>query len=256
MFHLTADSLYSPHVRHAFYGRLGGVSGGLFDSLNCALASSDSPAAVQRNRALVAEHLGIPHDRLLTLKQIHGNRVVTLQREDDLSHYRHHPADGFACALPQVGIGILTADCAPILFMDATARIIGAAHAGWQGAFHGIVPNTLQAMVALGANPHRIRAAIGPCIEQRSYEVDAVFHQRFLTRHPDNAAFFLPNASGRYQFNLKAFVAQQLQQAGIRHVQTLPNDTYTEAHRFFSFRRTTHHRERDYGRQLSVISLR
>jgi YfiH family protein len=239
-------------TRHGFLTRQGGVSSGLFASLNVGLGSSDDRAAVQENRARAVAAVA-PGAALVTLHQVHSADVVvvTAPFADDA----RPPADAMVTNRPGLALGILTADCAPILFADVEAGVIGAAHSGWKGALAGIGAATAAAMESLGARRERIVAAIGPCIARASYEVDLAFQQRFLAVDPEHDRFFSPGKPGHCQFDLEGLVAATLAAAGLRTVVAMGVDTYPDATRWFSFRRTTHAREPDYGRQLSVIAL-
>jgi YfiH family protein len=252
---LTADTLaHLPGLRHGFFTRQGGVSGGLYASLNCGPGSQDDLAHVTENRARAAQALGASPSSLCTLYQVHGAEVVTV-REPWPADARPQ-ADAMVTDRPGLMLGILTADCVPVLLVDPKARIIGAAHAGWKGAIVGVTNATVEAMEALGGWRDRMIAAIGPAIGWHCYEVDAAFLRRFLDADMANEQFFREGAGeGKYLFNVKGYVAQRLAQAGIHHIQMLGNDTYKEEENFFSFRRTTHRQEADYGRQLSAIML-
>jgi polyphenol oxidase len=195
----------------------------------------------------------MPDRRLLTLFQVHSPDCVTVA-EPWADSARPH-ADALVTDRPGLLLGILTADCAPVLFADGEAGVIGAAHAGWKGAFAGVVENTVAAMEALGARRERIAAAIGPCIAQVSYEVDQAFADRFISADPDHARFFAPGKSAHYQFDLEGYVAARLAAAGIERVEPLGLDTYMQPDRFYSFRRATHHGEPAYGRQIALIGL-
>lgn len=247
---VTAPALAGLH--HGFLGRRGGVSTGLFATLNVGLGSGDDRAALAENRARAVAAVA-PGAALVTLHQVHSAEAIAVAGAfpDDA---RPH-ADGMATATPGLALGILTADCAPLLLADAEAGVIGAAHAGWKGALTGVIAATVAAMEALGARREAIAAAIGPCIAQRSYEVDAGFRERFLGDDPEHDRFFVPGRAGRFQFDLEGFAAARLAAAGVRRVNALGLDTYADAGRWFSYRRTTHAGEADYGRQLSVIAL-
>lgn len=238
-------------VPHGFLGRTGGVSDGIFASLNVGLGSSDTPAAVHENRARALA--SIAASALVTLHQVHSADVVTVTGPIPVD--ARPQADAMVTAIPGLALGILTADCAPVLFADTNAGVIGAAHAGWKGAISGVLGNTVAAMEALGADRSRIVAVVGPCIARRSYEVDAGFHRRFIEADPDYAAFFTPGREGHHQFDLEGFAASRLAAAGLRTVVALGEDTYSQSARYFSYRRTTHAGEPDYGRQLSLIAL-
>jgi YfiH family protein len=242
-------------MRHAFFTRQGGVSTGLYSSLNCGLGSGDDADAVRRNRALAMDAIDMPVENLSTLYQVHGRGVVTL--EAPLPDGGDRPkADAFVTRTPGVVLGILTADCVPVLFCDPEARVIGAAHAGWKGAIGGVLEATLDAMAALGADRARVHAGIGPCIAQRSYEVGPEFPAPFLAEDENNARFFAPSRNeGRWMFDLRGYAGWRLRDAGLRQIHSLPNDTCGEADRFFSYRRSCLKGEPDYGRGLSAIVL-
>ena len=244
-----------PGINHGFFGRRGGVSTGIYASLNCGSGSQDDPAAVRENRARAETALGAPAGALCTVYQVHGDQVLTLDRPLSIDAPRPK-ADGMASRMPGVMLGILAADCVPVLFADAEARVVGACHAGWRGALAGITDATLGAMRRLGAAPLRIKAAIGPAIRQASYEVGPEFPAPFLAVDPANSRFFQPSArAGHFQFDLPSYVAARLVAAGIAVVDDLGRDTRSEPEHFFSYRRTTLAKEPDYGRQLSAILL-
>jgi len=241
-------------VRHGFFTRQGGVSGGIYGSLNCGLGSRDIPADVQENRRRVAEALGAGADRLLTVYQEHSAKAVIAKTPWDPEHAPK--ADALVTATPGLALAVLTADCAPVLFYDGTARVIGAAHAGWRGALSGITDATLEAMEGLGAKRERIVAVIGPAISQKAYEVGADYRDKFLAEEPDSAAFFMDDeSSGEPHFDLSGYVAERLTRAGIATLADLGLCTYCDETRLFSYRRSQHHGEPDYGRQISAILL-
>jgi YfiH family protein len=252
---LTLEVLsHDPAIRHGFFTREGGVSGGLFASLNCGFGSGDDPDRVARNRALAMDRLGLPADRLVTCRQVHSATVVDVgepwRREASPS------ADGMVTTRPGVALGVLAADCAPILFADAEAGVIGAAHGGWRGALDGVAEATVAAMVAHGAQPARIRAAIGPCIGQASYEVGPEFAPRFAAVDADSTAFFVPAArDGHFRFDLGGYIAHRLSRLGLAAIERADCDTAADPDRFFSYRRTCLSGERDYGRALAAIAL-
>ena len=241
-------------MRHAFFSRHGGVSTGIYGSLNCGLGSRDSPEAVLENRARAAAMLDMPGAAISTLYQVHGSAVVEL--EAPLAADARPQADAFVSKTPGVVLGILAADCTPVLFCDAQARVIGAAHAGWKGAVGGVLEATIAAMAKLGAAPSRIVAGIGPCIGKQSYEVGAEFPAPFLARDPAAARFFAPGrVPGKFMFDLPGYVAARLEAAGIAEIEATGNDTCAESDRFFSYRRSCLRAEPDYGRGLSAIVL-
>lgn len=240
-----------PSLTHGFFGREGGVSAGIYASLNCGPGSKDDPAHVASNRARVAGALGMRPDRLCTLYQIHSAAVQVVEQPWEGTPPQ---ADAMVTKTPGVLLGILTADCAPMLFADVQAGVIGAAHAGWKGAVGGVVENTVTAMESLGAERERIVAVVGPTIAQASYEVGAEFIARFAAE--DQARFFVPAARAEhYQFDLPGFVVQSAQRAGIAQVESLGLDTCANPTQYFSYRRTTLAGEPDYGRQISSIAL-
>ncbi|MFM9935621.1 MAG: peptidoglycan editing factor PgeF [Novosphingobium sp.] len=237
---------------HGFLGRKGGVSEGLHAGLNVSY-SEDDPAHTAENRRLARETV-LPGARLLTCYQIHSPDVVTvIQPWDDADRPR---ADALVTSQPGLLLGVLTADCAPVLFHDATAGVIGAAHAGWKGAVTGVTDQTILAMEALGADRKQIAAVIGPCIAQTSYEVDHAFENRFVAEGGWNERFFRAGRTGHAWFDLEGYLAARLAGFGIGTVALLGEDTYAQADRFYSFRRATHAGEEGYGRQISLIGLR
>ena len=239
-------------TRHGFLGRCGGISTGLVAGLNVGLGSSDDPAAIAENRRRAADAVA-PGAALVTVYQVHSADVVAVTASCP-DNARPH-ADAMVTATPGLVLGILTADCAPVLFADTKASVIGAAHAGWKGALGGVTDATIAAMEKLGARRDRIAAAIGPCIARASYEVDAAFHARFCDVDPANERFFADGKrAAHHQFDLEAYVAHRLAAAGITRVATLGMDTYSHADRYYSFRRATHGGEPDYGRQISLIA--
>ena len=251
---VTASALDAPDLRHGFLTRQGGVSQGIYASLNCGYGSSDRRESVTENRARALDALDLGTAALVTVHQKHTDTVVTV--EDGWDIESHPVADAMVTDRPGFALGILTADCAPVLFADVAAGVIGAAHAGWRGALGGVLDNTVATMVALGARLDRIRAAVGPCIGQASYQVGPEFAASFAAADPGNARFFSPpDSGGRPHFDLAGYAAHRLARAGLGRVETAGLDTCAEEERFFSFRRTTLRREGDYGRQLSTIAL-
>jgi polyphenol oxidase len=252
-FHKAA-AIDSRGVAHGFFGRQGGISKGLYASLNCGPGSNDVRASVIENRARATAALA-PDAKLVTLHQIHSAQAVTVSTPWEIA--ANPKADAFATDKSGIVLGILTADCAPILLADKEAHVIGAAHAGWGGAFAGVAESVVTAMERLGAKRERIAAAIGPCISQRSYEVGPEFKPRFLAADSANEKFFEPSRrTGHWQFDLPAYAAHRLRQSGIETVETIPLCTYLHEPEFFSYRRATHRKEPDYGRQLSAIMLK
>ncbi len=246
---ITADSL-AP-FRHGFFTRRGGASSGIFKGLNCGHGSSDQKDAVATNRARVAEAMEVDVDHLVSVHQFHSAEVVTLTepRQD------RPKADGIVTATPGIALGILTADCQPVLFADAKAGVVGAAHAGWGGAVGGILEATVDAMEALGAARDNIQAVIGPSISQASYEVGQEYFERFLDDDPDNARFFAQGVSAdKYQFDLQGYGLMRLRGAGVQAEWTR-HCTYADEARFYSYRRSVHHKDPDYGRLIATIRI-
>ncbi|MBI4030515.1 MAG: peptidoglycan editing factor PgeF [Proteobacteria bacterium] len=254
---ITSGNLESRFVRHGFFGRQGGVSRGIYDSLNCGPGSRDDRDAVDQNRFRVAEQMEASAARFLTLFQVHSNKCIDVK---DAWSGPGPEADAMVTDLPGIALGILTADCAPVLFTGQTAAgrsVIGAAHAGWKGALGGVLENTLKAMLAKGAAPGSLRAAIGPCIGPQSYEVDAGFRDAFLNDNARCGEFFQQAGKpGHFMFDLPGYVEWRLSQAGIMHVANVARDTCADEGGYFSFRRATLHGEPDYGRQASAIMIK
>jgi polyphenol oxidase len=246
---ITSDAL--PHTRHGFFTRKGGASSGIFHGLNCGPGSTDLSEVVAINRARVAAAMAVEPDHLITLHQVHSPDVVTLTGPLE-SRPR---ADAMVTATPGLALGILTADCQPVLFADPVAGVIGAAHAGWRGVKDGVLEATLTAMEALGAQRSDTTAVIGPCISQAAYEVGPEFVESFIDDNPEHARFFAGGTGDRAKFDLPAFGLARLRAAGVGVAEWTRHCTYSDAERFFSYRRTTHLAEDDYGRLISVIRL-
>jgi YfiH family protein len=252
---LQAASLSTlARIRHAFFTRSGGVSQGVYASLNGGIGSNDAPDKVAENRSLIAAALGVAPDHLLTAYQIHSPEVVVAEQTWSQANRPH--ADAIVTRTPRLAIGVSTADCGPLLLADAEAGVIGAAHAGWRGALTGVVEAAITAMEKLGAERARIVAALGPAIRQSNYEVGPEFVERFLAADADNARFFAPSErAGHAMFDLAGFIADRVQRAGIADFEDLGLCTYAEPERFFSYRRTTKLGEPDYGRHINAIAL-
>jgi YfiH family protein len=237
---------------HGFLGRRGGVSTGTLAGLNVGSGSNDDRDAIARNKALAVSAI-LPGADLATVHQVHSAEAVAVERPWPMDERPH--ADAMATDRPGVLLGIVTADCAPVLLADAEARVVGAAHAGWRGALGGVTDAVIAAMERLGARRDRIHAAVGPCIGQPSYEVDEDFRDCFAAIDPDNRRFFAAGPGGKPHFALEDYVVHRLVAAGIEEIEALNLDTYADEDRFYSFRRATHRGEPDYGRQLSAIAL-
>lgn len=237
---------------HGFLGRKGGISVGETSGLNVGFGSKDDPEAIAGNRRLAVAAIH-PGAELATVHQFHSANVAIADRAWNLGE--RPKADAMVTDTPNLLLGILTADCAPVLFADHHAVVIGAAHAGWRGALAGVTDRTIEAMESRGARRDNIHAAVGPCIAQSSYEVDEDFRARFLGQDPENERFFVAVGGEKPCFDLEGYVVHRLIAAGIGEVEALGLDTYTDPERFFSFRRSTHGGEADYGRQLSAIAI-
>ncbi|MBS0549064.1 MAG: peptidoglycan editing factor PgeF [Proteobacteria bacterium] len=243
-----------PGVQHRFFTRRGGVSSGLFTSLNCGYGSADSPDNVRENRRRVAATFGLQEPDLLTLYQIHSADVLTIDRERWVSPGAPR-ADGMVTNRPGVALGAMAADCAPVLLADSQGGVIGAAHAGWKGALGGVVEATIDAMEKLGARRERLRVAVGPCIGRDSYEVGPEFPAPFLAQDEANAPFFKPSPrAGHFIFDLAGYLVHRIGRVGVA-VEATGHDTLTATEDFFSYRRNTLDGVRDYGRGLSAIAL-
>lgn len=242
-----------PGLRHAFFTREGGVSDGIYQSLNGGLGSNDDPAQVTENRRRMAERMGVVSDHLINAHQVHSPDTVVATGPWQRS--ARPKADAIVTANANLAIGVTTADCGPILLVDPNARVIGAAHAGWKGALTGILESAIEAMEKLGAERSRMIAAIGPLIRQQSYEVGNEFVARFLDADASNAVFFLPSErEGHAMFDLAGYIRMRLENAGILMIDDLSVDTYSDE-RCFSYRRSVHRSEPDYGRHVHAIAL-
>ncbi len=251
---IQSDALHVPGLTHGFFTRQGGFSTGVFSSLNCGLGSGDDKDIVRQNRGLVAQALGVTPERLLTAYQVHSADalVVTGPWEGG----ERPRADALVTAVPGLAIGVLTADCGPLLFADAKARVVAAAHAGWKGALSGITAKTLAAMESLGAARRDVTVVIGPMISTAAYEVGPEFPDRFIDADATNRKYFTASPrAGHAMFDLPAYLEDRLRTEGVGEVVNLPLCTFADAQRFFSYRRATHRGEKDYGRLISAIAL-
>ncbi|MGH6671692.1 MAG: peptidoglycan editing factor PgeF [Xanthobacteraceae bacterium] len=251
---IKADVLALPGIRHAFFTREGGISSGCYASLNGGVGSADDKAHVGENRARMAAALAVEPDRFLTAYQIHSPHVVIA--ETPWTAEARPRADGIVTRMPALAIGVSTADCGPVLFAEPQARIVGVAHAGWRGALAGIVEATIAAMERLGAVRERIIAALGPMIRQPNYEVGADLIGRFAAEDPESTTFFAPAPrAGHALFDLSGYVTARLRRTGIRHIEDIGLCTYGDPSLFYSYRRSTHCAEHDYGRHINAIVL-
>ena len=245
---LTSDSL---PVKHGFFTRRGGASSGVFAGLNCGQGSSDQSEIVAINRARVADAMGVAPNHLLGIHQIHSATAVPVTET-----YAEKPrADALVTATPGLALSVLSADCQPVLFADAEAGVIGAAHAGWRGALEGVLHATVDAMETLGAKRENIAAVIGPSISQRAYEVGPEFMDSFIAEDPDYARYFINGEGDRMLFDLPGFGLNRLRAAGVGHAEWTRHCTFSDPERFYSYRRTTHAKEADYGRLIAAITL-
>jgi purine-nucleoside/S-methyl-5'-thioadenosine phosphorylase / adenosine deaminase len=242
------------NIRHAFFTRSGGVSPGVYASLNGGVGSNDRPENVAENRARMAAILGVSPARLLTAYQIHSPDVVVA--EEPWTRDTRPRADAIVTRVPRLAIGVSTADCGPLLLADSDARVIGAAHAGWRGALTGVIEATIAAMERLGADRKAMTAALGPMIRQPNYEVGPEFVERFLSEDAANARFFTASQKREHAlFDLAGYIGARVQRAGIAKFEDLGLCTYADPDRFFSYRRTIHNGEPDYGRHINAIAL-
>jgi YfiH family protein len=243
-----------PNIRHAFFTRAGGVSEGIYESLNGGIGSSDAPDHVRENRARMACALGVAPTHFVTCNQIHSPNVVIA--ETPWTRENSPRADAIVTRVPGLAVGVGSADCGPVLFADAEAGVVGATHAGWKGALTGVLESTIAAMEKLGAQRSRINAAIGPLIRQANYEVGREFVDRFTSADAANEKFFVASTrAGHAMFDLPGYIRSRLERADIQGVDDLKLCTYADPARFFSYRRTTHRGEPDYGRHVNAIAL-
>jgi YfiH family protein len=250
---LTDKNFNHTSTQYGFFTRNGGVSTGIYESLNCGPGSSDKTEDVVENRQRVADTFS-GNKKLITICQIHSNKVVIIENSNDLNPLPE--GDALVTRSPDVILGVLTADCVPVLFADTENQIIGAAHAGWRGAFEGVLENTIQTMEGLGAKKESIRCIVGPCIAQNNYEVDNGFYENFISRSSENDIFFTASEKEKHHmFNLRAYVNKRLTQANITNIANVDVDTYANEQQFFSWRRSYHQGKTDYGRQVSAIAL-
>jgi polyphenol oxidase len=252
--YLSAQALALPGFAHAFFTRRGGVSAGVYASLNGGVGSRDEPLAVSDNRARMAAALGVAPQRLVVPYQIHSPDVTTI--DEPFAPGARPRCDGLVTATPGLALGVTGADCGMILFADPRARVVGATHAGWKGALGGVLEATVEAMTRLGARPERIHAALGPCIAQNSYEVGPEFVAAFAAADGGAGRFFAPSVNPeRAMFDLHGYIAERAVRAGVGRFEDLALDTYSDEDRFFSYRRTTHRKETDYGRLVAAIAI-
>ncbi|GLS20538.1 laccase domain protein [Labrys miyagiensis] len=251
---LRHPSLDLPGVSHGFFTRQGGVSDGIYASLNGGNGSGDNPDHVRENRGRMAEILGVPRERFITCYQVHSPNVVVVT--EPWTRENAPKVDAMVTRQRNLAIAVATADCGPVLFADSEARVVGAAHAGWKGAFTGVLEATIAAMVGLGARRENITAVLGPMISRSAYEVGPEFVERFVASEPDNRRFFTPSPrDGHAMFDLPSYIGMRMSKAGIGRFEDIGLCTYEDEERFYSYRRVTHRKEPDYGRLLHGIAL-
>ena len=241
------------NIKHCFFSRKNGFSKGNYESLNCGMGSDDKKGNVLKNLEYVSEKIGCKKESLITLNQRHTDKVVYFASNADIKNKLY--GDAIISKVKNVGIGILTADCAPILFYDNEKKIIGCAHAGWKGALNGIIKNTIKKFKDLGSNENDIIAVVGPCIERKSYEVKRDFIKKFISKDKNNIEFFKKNYNKKYTFDLRKFINKELNNLNIKNIENIKLDTFSKKKLFYSYRRSCLHKEKDYGRCISVILM-
>ena len=240
-------------IDHCFFSRLGGISSGVYKSLNCGKGSDDKKNSVNLNRRIITDYYDLPEKNLITLNQTHSNKVGII---DNFQIKKKYNYDGIVTKNKNIILGILTADCAPVLFYDSSNSIIGACHAGWRGSLDGIIKNTINAMQLLGSKKNKIKCAIGPCIESDSYTVNSDFYKKFIQKDIKNSLFFITGKNKKYKFCLKNYIINELIKLNIGSIYSINIDTYNSEHLFYSYRRSLHKKENDYGRMISTIVIK
>ena len=240
------------NISHGFFGRAGGVSKNHYESLNTGLGSNDKNSNVIKNRQIVSSSLSKKAINIVSLNQIHSAKVVTASKEKT---YQNFSADGIVTKTPNLAISVMSADCGPILFSDRDANIIGSCHAGWRGAFSGVITNTIKAMEKIGANKRNINAVLGPCISLNNYEVGIEFYDKFIKKSKSNLIFFKEQKNGKIYFDLKKYILVNLQLNNLNQIDLIPDCTYELSDKYFSYRYNTHNGIKDYGRNISTIML-
>jgi len=241
------------NIKHCFFSRKNGVSKGVYESLNCGIGSSDNKENVFKNLNLVRNKINCNENSLITLNQKHTNQVVHFKNETSVENKL--TADAIVSEVKNVGIGILTADCAPILFYDPKRKIIGCAHSGWKGALNGIIKNTVEKFNELNSNNKDLIAVVGPCIGKKSYKVKEDFFNKFISQENNNEIFFEKIDNKKFLFDLRGFINQEILKSGIENVENLEMDTFSQKEFFYSYRRSQLNKENDYGRCISVILM-
>ena len=240
------------NVRHCFFSKHGGVSEGIYSSLNCGLGSNDNKNNVLNNLAIVSKKIGVSKNNLFIMNQTHSNKVVTINENN--KNIQRIGSDALITRNKNIAISVLTADCVPVLIYEEVNHVIACIHAGWKGSVNGIIKNTLKEIVNIGKN-HKIHVAVGPCIGVKNYEVDKEFYNAFVKENKKNEIFFFHTQKDKFLFNLRSYVNFKIKEFNIEHLENIDFDTYAEKENFFSFRRSGHLGEKDYGRCISTISL-
>ena len=241
------------NIRHGFFSRNYGVSKGLYQSLNCGLGSKDKKTNVIKNLEIVSKKIGCEKKSLITLNQTHSNKVICFKNKSDVKNKVN--ADAIVCSVKNIGIGILSADCAPIIFYDAENKIIGCAHSGWKGALNGIIENTIKKFNKLGSNTKKMIAVVGPCIGKQSYEVKEDFIEKFIFKDKKNKCFFKKKNNEKFTFDLRGFINKEILRHNLKNIENIEKDTFLESKSFYSYRRSCVNKENDYGRCISVILM-
>jgi len=241
------------NLKHCFFSRKNGFSKGVYESLNCGIGSNDKKENVIKNLEFVSNKIGCKKEFLITLNQTHSNKVVYFEKESDVKNKIN--ADAIVCKIKNLAIGILTADCAPILFYDTQKKIIGCAHSGWKGALNGIIQNTVKKFNELGSNNNNLVAVIGPCIKKENYQVGQEFYNNFIVHDKKNEVFFKKTNNQKFTFDLRGFINNEITNLNIKNVENIEKDTFSEVKNFYSYRRSLINREKDYGRCISVILM-
>ena len=241
------------NIKHCFFSRKNGVSKGLYKSLNCGIGSNDNNEDVLKNLEIISNKINCNKNSLITLNQKHTNQVVYFKNETSIKN--KVTADAIVSEVKNVGIGILTADCAPILFYDPKKKIIGCAHSGWKGALNGIIKNIVKKFNELNSNSNDLIAVVGPCIGKKSYEVKEDFFSKFVSYENNNKIFFEKINNGKFLFDLRGFINKEISNSGITNIENLEMDTFSQKEFFYSYRRSQLNKEKDYGRCISVILM-
>jgi len=241
------------NIKHGFFSRNDGVSKGLYQSLNCGLGSKDKNENVIKNLEIVSKKIGCERNYLITLNQTHSNKVIYFENKSDVKNRVN--ADAIVCSVKNIGIGILTADCAPLIFYDVKNKIIGCVHSGWKGALNGIIGNTIKKFNELGSNANNMIAVVGPCIAKQSYEVEEDFLEKFIFKEKKNKSFFKKINNKKFFFDLRGFINKEIFRHNINNIENIEKDTFSEVKSFYSYRRSCLNKERDYGRCISVILM-